>query len=105
MSYETQKNDHNLWKSATFEQVITAKGSKLQIWINSFPFQIIRQINTHLQEEVKRRAGNDYDRLARMSIIEEGEKKASANPSVLYFVNKIDCLFSACVSLNHISRL
>ncbi|KAG6546468.1 hypothetical protein Mapa_012017 [Marchantia paleacea] len=37
--------------------------------------QIIYDINFHFLEELKRRFGNDYERLARMSIIEDGEKK------------------------------
>lgn len=38
--------------------------------------QIIYDINSHFMEEVKRKYGNDYGRLARMSIIEEGKEKA-----------------------------
>jgi starch phosphorylase len=45
--------------------------------------QIIYNINTIFLEEVKSKFGNDYDRLARLSIVDEGEKKASFNPSLL----------------------
>lgn len=45
--------------------------------------QIIYKINTIFLEEVKSKFGNDYDRLARMSIVDEGEKKASFKPSLL----------------------
>lgn len=45
--------------------------------------QIIYKINTIFLEEVKSKFGNDYDRLTRMSIVDEGEKKASFNPSLL----------------------
>lgn len=38
--------------------------------------QIIYDINYNFLEELKKRIGNDYSRLARMSIIEEGEHKA-----------------------------
>lgn len=37
--------------------------------------QIIYKINTIFLEEVKSKFGNDYDRLARMSIVDDGEKK------------------------------
>lgn len=37
--------------------------------------QIIYKINTIFLEEVKSKFGNDYDRLARLSIVDEGEKK------------------------------
>lgn len=37
--------------------------------------QIIYKINTIFLEEVKSKFGNDYDRLTRMSIVDEGEKK------------------------------
>ncbi|CAM6100769.1 unnamed protein product [Calypogeia fissa] len=37
--------------------------------------QIIYDINSHFIEEVKKKYGNDYGRLARMSIIEEGKEK------------------------------
>lgn len=43
-------------------------------------FQIIYKINTIFLEEVKSKFGNDYDRLARMSIVDDGEKKACFNP-------------------------
>jgi starch phosphorylase len=39
--------------------------------------QIIFKINAMFLEEVKNKIGNDYDHLARLSIIEEGEKKVS----------------------------
>lgn len=45
--------------------------------------QIIYKINTIFLEEVKSKFGNDYDRLARLSIVDEGEKKASFYPSLL----------------------
>ncbi|KAH9570019.1 hypothetical protein CY35_02G018100 [Sphagnum magellanicum] len=38
--------------------------------------QIIFKINAMFLEEVKNKIGNDYDHLARLSIIEEGEKKS-----------------------------
>jgi len=45
--------------------------------------QIIYKINTIFLEEAKSKFGNDYDRLARLSIVDEGEKKESFNPSLL----------------------
>jgi len=47
--------------------------------------QIIYKINTIFLEEAKSKFGNDYDRLARMSIVDEGEKKASFYPSLLLY--------------------
>jgi len=38
-------------------------------------FQIIYEINFNFIEELKKRIGLDYDRLSRMSIIEEGAVK------------------------------
>ncbi|KAL2620148.1 hypothetical protein R1flu_000353 [Riccia fluitans] len=37
--------------------------------------QIITEINVNFLEELRRKYGNDYERLSRMSIIEDGEKK------------------------------
>lgn len=38
-------------------------------------WQIIYDINFYFLEDMKKRIGNDYSRLARMSIIEEGASK------------------------------
>lgn len=40
-----------------------------------FLFQIIYEINYRLMEELKKSFGQDYDKLSRMSIIEEGAVK------------------------------
>lgn len=40
-----------------------------------FFFQIIYEINYCLMEELKKILGQDYDKLSRMSIIEEGAVK------------------------------
>ncbi len=45
--------------------------------ISGVVVQIIFKINAMFLEEVKNKIGNDYDHLARLSIIEEGEKKVS----------------------------
>lgn len=49
----------------------------MQLFIKYFkcPFQILYEINYNFMEELKKRIGLDYNRLSRMSIVEEGAVK------------------------------
>lgn len=48
------------------------------------PFQILYKINFNFVEELKKRIGLDYNRLSRMSIVEDGALKVfQSNLSML----------------------
>lgn len=47
--------------------------------------QIIYEINHKFMEELKRRIGQDYSRLSRMSIVEEGSVKVVENHQMIQY--------------------
>lgn len=48
-----------------------------------YSFQILYKINSNFMDELKKRIGLDYNRLSRMSIVEEGAVQVFLEQSVL----------------------
>lgn len=64
------------------------------ILITFLLFQIIYDINFNFVEELKKRIGLDYDRLSRMSIVEEAAVKVPREASYFVLYGILSVFFS-----------